>query len=225
MKINSIFHFLFICLITTLFFACDKDSYGLSTVSDVGDTKDTATVNEEEYLPETIITNNFGEWSISDNDFYEISEALYNYLVDAYDESVTDIETKSSNLRSARDLMNDTIKLCQLMQLHRDYMLVDSIHSRNFFLMLLEHKETITHPDFKTVYLAMLDEKKDESRWFLGTLAGLLGASPCTQSAMHCLDACAGVAMGILTAPTGIGAVACWGAAAASYAAAIATPC
>ena len=97
---------------------------------------------------------------------------------------------------------------------------IDRSSSILFFKTLIKYKKVFASKDFISrlnAYVTISSEGTLENRWFLGTLAAALGAGPCVTGPLSILDSCIGITTGILTAPTGIGAVANWGAAAASY--------
>lgn len=157
--------------------------------------------------------------SLHDSVFMEFSFALYEYMDELMDTSVYSLETKIEKLNILLIPLPDTVELLDLIDIQNEAFLIDPSKIENFFNVLIKYKEIITDPDFPVSYIDILDEKTSGSpRWFLSTLASLLGANKCWTGAFAVIDTAAYIATGILTAPTGIGAIANWGAAAASYA-------
>lgn len=175
---------------------------------------------------------------LSEEDFTAISEGIFGYI--------TDLRNNNSSgsifdkLQSYHDLRamypGIEIPLLDDMEYQAYTLEVSQENLENFFSTLIYYKDVITAPGFSEDFMAILSTKTaqnikpgqsvkpdDQSKWFFATLAAALGAGPCVTGPLAVLDTCAYIATGVLTAPTGIGAVINWGGAVASYGYALST--
>jgi hypothetical protein len=200
-------------LILILLSACTKDNSFLLNQNESQITQEVDNIEELKCMP--------------DSTFWAISEGLYGYLVQLRDTSKVSLQQKMISYSEARELYPTYCSLCVIMSLQEEHLRIDSINVQLFFNMLINHKATILSDNFSECYLNTLQEKlgqfeysnsNSNSRWFLAALAATFGAGPCITGPLAILDGCVGIASGILTAPTGAGAIACWGGAAANIA-------
>lgn len=179
-------------------------------------------------------TNLLQEGCFTEEEFMSIAQGFVGFWSQFRDTSILSIQTKLDNLHNATDTFSSPIPLIVLAEIYEQELLIDSSNVAAFLSTLVEFKDIISSEGFSQCFYDELlsrvgeDEfspngSNVESRWFLSTLASTLGAGPCISGAMAVIDTCAYIATGILTAPTGIGAIANWGGAIVSYGYAMST--
>ena len=177
------------------------------------------TLNEVEFLSanevEPLLTNCFTE-----EEFLFIAQGFVGFWSEFRDESRLDIQTKLYNLKTATETYTSPIPLSTLAQIYEQELLIDNSNVAAFLSTLVEYKDVISSENFSECFYnelvtrvgedAFVFNGNNNSRWFIATLAAVL-------------DTCAYIASGVITAPTGVGAVANWGGAIASYGYAMST--
>lgn len=188
-------------------------------------------ITQEVLLPET---ESFGKGCFTEDEFLAIAEGFVGFWVQFRDESQLDVRTKFENLSNALNVYSGPISLSTLAEIYEEELLIDKSNVEAFLSTLVEYKDVISSEGFsQCFYDELVDQVGEnafapmdnsvESRWFLSTLAGALGAGPCITGPLAILDTAAYIATGVLTAPTGIGAIANWGGAVASFGYALST--
>lgn len=210
---------LVVLLFPILLVSCSKDSEGI-----LQSVQQETTVNQ----PKSI------NGCFTEEEFMSIAEGFTGFWSEFRDTSIINIQTKLENLSEALNGYPDTIPLRTLALIYEQELLVDSSSVAAFLSTLVEFKDIISTDGFSQCFYDELVSKVGEeaftpsgstveSRWFLATLAAALGAGPCVTGPLAVIDTSAYIATGVLTAPTGIGAVANWGGAVASYGYALST--
>jgi hypothetical protein len=180
------------------------------------------------------ITNHLQEGCFTEEAFMSIAQGFAGFWSQFRDTSFLSIQTKLDNLQNATDTFSSPIPLSILAGIYEQELLIDSSNVAPFLSTLVEFKDIISAEGFSQCFYDELviragedafypNGNSVESRWFLSTLASALGAGPCITGPMAIIDTCAYIATGVLTAPTGVGAVANWGGAVASYGYAMST--
>lgn len=207
---------LVVLLFAILLVSCSKDSDGVL----------------QSLEQETIVNEPNG--CFTEQEFMSIAEGFAGFWSEFRNSSVINVQTKLENLSEALNGYPDTISLETLALIYEQELLVDSSSVAAFLSTLAEFKDIISVDGFSQNFYDELvsivgeeaftfSDSNVESRWFLATLASALGAGPCVTGPLAVLDTSAYIATGLLTAPTGIGAVANWGGAIASYGYALST--
>lgn len=170
----------------------------------------------------------------TEDEFLAIAEGFVGFWSQFRDTKGLDIESKLTNLQNATSQYSSPIPLSTLAEIYERELLIDGDNVALFLQTLVKYKEIISAEGFSQYFYDELKSRvggdafspeggEIESRWFLATLAAALGAGPCVTGPLAVLDTAAYIATGVLTAPTGIGAVANWGGAVASYGYALST--
>lgn len=179
-------------------------------------------------------TNQLQGGCFTEEEFMSIAQGFVGFWSQFRDTSTLSIQAKLDNLHNATDTISTPITLNVLAEIYEQELLIDSSNVAAFLSTLVEFKDIIAAEGFSQCFYDELVSRAGEdefspngsgveSRWFLSTLASALGAGPCITGPMAVIDTCAYIATGILTAPTGVGALANWGAAVASYGYALST--
>jgi len=180
------------------------------------------------------IFNHLQEGCFTEAEFMSIAQGFAGFWSQFRDTVFLSIQAKLDNLHNATDTFTSPIPLSILAEIYEQELLIDSNNVAAFLSTLVEFKDIISAEGFSRCFYEELviragesafspNENGVESRWFLSTLASALGAGPCITGPMAIIDTCAYIATGVLTAPTGVGAVANWGGAVALYGYAMST--
>ncbi len=182
-------------------------------------------IQQTEYLSESNISSN----CIEEDDFMAIAEGIAGFYSELMDETKLSIQEKTHNLEEEINNFPETIDLCDLADMYSRNLLIDRENVDTYLTTLIDYKTIITAHGFSECFYNELEGRVGieafsffketgsiNKRWFLSTLAAAFGAGDCITGVLAIIDTCAYVATGIITAPTGIGAVACWGGATAS---------
>lgn len=215
---------LFVFLLSiTMLVSCTKNSDSLTSPL-MSKTPDDP-INEE---------NNLRNNCFTEEEFLSIAQGFSGFWSQFMDTSNLTIQTKLENLGNAVDNYSSPIPLSILAEIYEQELLIDSANVAAFLSTIVTYRSIISAEGFSQCFYEELayrvgedafstNGEITESRWFLSTLASALGAGPCITGPLAVLDTCAYVATGILTAPTGIGAIANWGGAVASFGYALST--
>jgi len=192
-------------------------------------------IQEIDYLSESSLSS---DSCIEEDDFMEIAEGFTGFYSELMDETELSLQDKIDNLEAEATNYPDHMSLEDLSKMYSRGLGISKSYVDLFLNTLVEYKSIITAEGFsECFYNTLRDHVGEEAfqfqlspgneaiskRWFLSTLASALGASRCVSGVLAIVDTAAYVATGIITAPTGIGAVATWGGAAASAAYAFST--
>jgi len=209
-------------MIITIFSSCQKNDFINHTEEDESITNTKS--GEDPFLDS-------GNDCLSDEDFQEILDGIIILFEELRDESIVDLSTKNTKLKKSLAVYEDNpVSLCELSDIYQNDLLISSEATEKFLNTLLNYNDIITSENFAECFVEKLinkygidtfdinqSENTNSNKWFLATLADALGAGPCVTGPLAVIDTVAYIGTGIFTAPTGIGAIACWGGAVASY--------